>query len=77
MSKVRVGHEDLFIVHVTNADNISEKHHFDFNHKKITNNSHTKRISVREIKVYPMNLTAEIVFAINDPNGNPQKTKFH
>jgi hypothetical protein len=33
MTKGRVGHEDFFIAHVTEADNIPEKYHFDFNHK--------------------------------------------
>jgi hypothetical protein len=60
MSKVRTGHEDVFIAHVTDADNIPVKYRFDFNHKWAANNSHIKRITVRKIKAYPMNLTAEI-----------------
>jgi hypothetical protein len=39
MSKVRVEHEDVFISQVTNADNFSEKNHFDFNRKWIANNN--------------------------------------
>jgi hypothetical protein len=60
MSKIRVGYKDGFIDHVTNADNISEKYHFDFNRKWVVNNSDTKRIAVRKIKVYSKNLTAEV-----------------
>jgi hypothetical protein len=77
MSKVRIGHEDVFIPHVTNSDPIPEKYHFNFNHLWIANSSDTKRIAVRKIKAYPMNVTAEIGFAINDPDGNPQNTTFH
>jgi hypothetical protein len=70
MSKVRVGHENVFIAHVTNADYIPEKYHFDFNHKWVANNNDTKRIAVRKIKAYPMILTAEVVFAKDDVNNN-------
>jgi hypothetical protein len=77
MSKVRIGHEDVFIAHVMNSDNILEKYHFDFNHKWIANSSDKKRIAVRKIKAFPMNVTAEIGFAINDPDRNPQNTTFH
>jgi hypothetical protein len=54
MSKVRVEHEEVFIVHVTNVENIPEKDHFDFNHKWVANNSDTKRIAEGEIKYYPI-----------------------
>jgi hypothetical protein len=75
MSKIRVGNENEFIAHITNTDNISEKYHFNFNHKWVTNNSDIKRIEVRTIKVYPMNLTAEVGFAIDDVNGTQQHTQ--
>jgi uncharacterized sporulation protein YeaH/YhbH (DUF444 family) len=68
MSQVRRRHEDIFIAHVTNADNISKKYHFGFNHKWGTNNSDAKRITVRKIKDYPMSLTGEVGFAIDDAN---------
>jgi hypothetical protein len=45
MPKVRVGYEDAFIAHATNADNISEKYHFNFNHIWVDNNSDIKRIA--------------------------------
>jgi hypothetical protein len=38
MLTVRVGHEDVFISQVTDADNIPEKDHFNFNHKWVANN---------------------------------------
>jgi phage gp46-like protein len=77
MSKVRVGHEDVFSAHVIDADNITEKYRFNFNHKWIVNNSVTKRISVRKIKVHTMKLTTEIGFAIDDANGTRQQLNFH
>jgi hypothetical protein len=68
MSKVRIGHEDNFIAQIIDADNIPEKNHFNFNHKWGANNSDIKRITVWKIKVYTMNLTAEVEFAIDDLN---------
>jgi hypothetical protein len=52
MTKVRIGHEDVFIAQVTNSDNIPEKYHFDFNHKWIANSSDKKRMTVRKIKAF-------------------------
>jgi hypothetical protein len=72
MPKIRVGHENEFIAHITNTNNIPEKYHFNFNHKWVVNNSYIKRITVRTIKVYPMNLTAEVGFAIDDVKDTPQ-----
>jgi hypothetical protein len=77
MSRVRVGHENEFIAHITNTDNIPEKYHFNFNHKWVAKNSDIKRIAVRAIKVYPMNLSAEVGFAIDDVNGTQQHRQFH
>jgi hypothetical protein len=77
MSKVRVGRENEFIVHITNTDNIPEKYHFNFNHKWADNNSDIKRIEVRTIKVYPMNLTDEVGFAIDDINGTQLHIQIH
>jgi hypothetical protein len=50
----------MFIAHVINHDIISEKYHFDFNHKWIANNSDTKGIVVKKKKVNTMNLTGEV-----------------
>jgi hypothetical protein len=77
MTEVRVEHEDLFIAHVADSDNIPEKCHFDSNHKWVANNSDTTKVAVRKIKVSPMNLTAEIGFAINDSNSVQQYIMFH
>jgi hypothetical protein len=77
MPKFRVEHEDIFITHVTNVDNMHAKHHFDFNHKWVASNSDTKRIAVRKRKVYTMNLTAEVAFAIDDSNSNQQRIEIH
>jgi hypothetical protein len=77
MSKVRVGRENEFIAHITNTDNIPEKYHFNFNHKWVVNNGDIKRITVRTIKVYPMNMTAEVEFAIDDVNGTQQHIQVH
>jgi hypothetical protein len=49
MKKVRVGHEDVFNDHGTEAENIAKKYHFDFNHKRAVKSSDTKRISARNI----------------------------
>jgi hypothetical protein len=77
MSKVRVGHEDVFITHVRDTDNIPRKYHFNFNHKWIANSSETKGITVRNIKAYPMNPTAEIWFAIYYATNIQQNLSFH
>jgi hypothetical protein len=77
MSKVRVGHKELFIAHLTNTDHIPERFHFDFNHKWVVNNSYTKRIVVRKIKAYQMNLIAEVWFAIDASNGTQQHMQIH
>ncbi len=75
--KVRLRYDDVFIAHVTDADNIPEKYHFDFNHKQVANNSDTKRIAVRKIIAYPMNLLAEIDFLIDDSNKVQQCIQIH
>jgi hypothetical protein len=77
MSKGRVGHEEVFIAHLTDAYNISEKYHSDFNHKCVPNNSDTKGIAARKIKVYPMNLTTEVGFATDDSNNAQQHIQIH
>jgi hypothetical protein len=64
ISKVNVEHEDVFIPHLTNADKIPDKYNFDFDHKWIANGSHAKRMTVRKIKVYPMNLTTKLVLLL-------------
>jgi hypothetical protein len=77
MLKVRIGHEDVFITHITDADNISEKYHFDFNHKWVANKNDTKRITVRKIKAYPMDQTAEIGLAMDDVDNNQHHIQIH
>jgi hypothetical protein len=47
-SQVRIGHEEVLIAQVKNADKISEKYHFNFNHKWVINNSDTKKIAIRK-----------------------------
>jgi hypothetical protein len=74
MAKVRVGHEDIFIAHVAEADNLTGKNHFNFNHKWGVNNSDTKQIVERKIKSYLMNLITEVEFAIDDYKGTQQHT---
>jgi hypothetical protein len=77
MSKIRVGYEGVFIAPITDIGDIPENYHFDFNHKWLANESDTKQIAVRKIKAYPMNLTAEIDFAIGDINNNQQHTHIY
>jgi hypothetical protein len=77
MSKVKIGHVDVFIIQVTNVDNIPEKYHFDVNHKWVANNSDTKTTAIRKIKANPMNLTVEIEFAIDVTNNNQQHMEIH
>jgi hypothetical protein len=77
ISKVRARHEYVFIAKVTNADNIPEKSHFNFNHKLGPNNSDTKRTAVRKIKAYSMNLIAEIYFAIDNVKYFQQHRQIH
>jgi hypothetical protein len=76
MSKVRVGHEDLFIAHLIYADNIREKYHFKFNRKCAINSSDTKRIGGRK-KAYPMNLTAQIVVPLDYASRTQQRIQIH
>jgi hypothetical protein len=38
-----MGHEDIFIAQLRNADKRPEKYDFDFNHKWGVNNSDTKK----------------------------------
>jgi hypothetical protein len=50
MTKVIIGHEDLFNLQETETDNRPEKDHFDFNYKWVDNFSDTERITVRKRK---------------------------
>jgi hypothetical protein len=77
MPKVRVWHEDMLIAHVITPDNITEKYHFDFNHKLVANNSDIKGIAVRKNKVNIINLTGEVGFGIDDVNNTQQYTGIH
>jgi hypothetical protein len=58
--------------HVTDTDNILEKYRFNFNYKWLADGSDTKKI-----KAYPMNLTPEIGFVIDDANNNQQHIHIH
>jgi hypothetical protein len=72
MSKVRVWHENVFIAHLIDSDIISGKCHLIFVHKRIANSSDTKRIAVRKLKAYWMNLIVEIGLAMDDVNSLQQ-----
>jgi hypothetical protein len=55
MSKVRIGHEDVFIAKTYHYDNtglvrdvIPDKYHFQYNSRWVSNTSNTKRIAVRK-----------------------------
>jgi hypothetical protein len=73
-NKVRIGHEDIFIKHITDALNIPKKYYFDYNHRRVSNHNETKRVAVRKFKAYPMNISALIEFIVNDANGTPVNT---
>jgi hypothetical protein len=77
MSKVRVGYEDIFIAHITNADKKHDKDYFVFYHKWVVKNNNTKRREVRKIKAYLMNLTADIGFAIDYSNNAEHHIQIH
>jgi hypothetical protein len=59
------------------ADNKSEKYHFDCHHKWVAKSSDTKRIAVRKIKAFLMNLTAEVEVLIDDSNSTQQHIKIY
>jgi hypothetical protein len=73
MTKVRIGHEDVFIAKTYHHDNtgfiresIPDKYHFHFNPKWISNTSNTKRIAVRKIKVLPITFISTIRISFID-----------
>jgi hypothetical protein len=79
MSKVRTGHEDAFIGKRYHRDNgiavsdpIPDKYHFYYNARWVSNNSPTKRISIRKIKAYPMTFVFEAVISYADNVAQPQ-----
>jgi hypothetical protein len=61
--------DDVFIGETKN-------YHFDFNSSWVANNSPTKRIAVRKIKVYKDSITYVVSFSINDPNNPPSNMIF-
>jgi hypothetical protein len=63
-----------FIAHVTDVLKIPKKDHFDYNQPSIFNNNKTKRIEIRKVKAYPMNITAFIEFTVGDVNNDPGNT---
>jgi hypothetical protein len=47
-------------------DNIPGKYHFYFNPKWVYNQSNTKRIAIRKIKVFPMSAIITAIISYND-----------
>jgi hypothetical protein len=79
MSKVRIGHEDVFIrkkYHFGNGNHVSDsipnKYHFYDNARWIINPSNIKRISIRKIKAFPMIFVFEVIILYVDNVLNPQ-----
>jgi hypothetical protein len=67
MTKVRIGHEEIFqanTYHYNNGalvhDIIPNKYHFDFNPRWVSNTSTTKRIAIRKRKVFPLTFISTI-----------------
>jgi hypothetical protein len=73
-NKVKIGHEDVFIKHITDALNIPTKYHFDYIQHWVSNNSETKRVAIRKFKAYLMNITAFIEFTVNYANNTHVNT---
>jgi hypothetical protein len=82
MTKVRIGHEDVFIAKTYHKnpltgmfiqDPIPDKYHFHFDSKWVSNISNTKRIAVRKIKVYPMTFVFEAIIGYVDDIHVPQR----
>jgi hypothetical protein len=68
MSKVRKGHEDVFIgkaYHLIKGvavpDPIPDKYHFYYNARWISNPSNTKPIAISKIKVFSMTFIFEVI----------------
>jgi hypothetical protein len=73
MTKVRTGHEDVFIGRTYILENglhrsieIPDKYHFDYNTRWVSNTSSTKRIAIRKIKVYPIVCISNILTEFMD-----------
>jgi hypothetical protein len=84
MSKVRIGHEDAFIARTYPFDGniivpepIPDKYHFYYNSRWVSNQSNTKQIAVRKIKVYPMTFIFGVVIVYIDNVINPQNKYDH
>jgi hypothetical protein len=76
MTKVRIGHEDVFIAKTYHQNNtglvrdiIPDKYHFQYNSRWISKSSNTKRIAVRKIKVLPMTFISQIRIEFIDNQG--------
>jgi hypothetical protein len=78
MTKVRTGHEDVFIgkmyMYRQNGlsfrDEIPDKYHFFYNTRLVSNISSTKRIGISKIKVFPSALISTIAFEFNPSMGH-------
>jgi hypothetical protein len=73
MTKVRTGHEDVFIGRtyilvneLRLSQEIPDKYHFDYNTRWVSNTSLTKRIAIRKRKVYPMVFVSNILIEFMD-----------
>jgi hypothetical protein len=79
MSKVRIGHEDVFIAKtyylvngVAVSDPIPDKYHFYYNAPCVSNISPTKRIAIRKIKAFPITFIFEAIIGYVDNIQQPQ-----
>jgi hypothetical protein len=84
MTKVRTGHEDVFIAktyHLVNSapvsDPIPNKYRFYYNPRWVSNQRNVKQIAVRKIKVYPITFIFGAVIVYTDNVINPQKVHDH
>jgi hypothetical protein len=80
MTKVRIGHEDVFITKTYHMDNngvavtdpIPDKYHFYYNARWVSSISQKKRIAIIKIKAYPMTFVFEAIITYVDNIVQPQ-----
>jgi hypothetical protein len=68
MRKVIIDREDVLIQNVSALTYIPDVYNFDFSSKWVANNSPTKRIAIRKIKIFPMTFTSIAIFSFDNPN---------
>jgi hypothetical protein len=80
MSKVRIGHEDVFIGQTYDRDcktfvqdTIPDKYYFYYNPRWVANMNQIKRIAIRKIKAFPMTFVFSADIEFSDGNAPPNR----